>query len=76
VTPGGILLVVIGTWVVSQVLGGNALERLNVLQANGSPQTPGPVQAPGLSPDPGGITQNSGEGPGGTVSQPQGTKKK
>lgn len=71
--PAGILLVVIGAWVATQVLAGNALERLNIVKGG----TPGAVQAPGAVPNPTGTTQGTGNSndPGGTASQKQGTKR-
>ena len=31
--PGGLVLVIAGVWVLTQVFGGHALERLNVVKA-------------------------------------------
>lgn len=31
-SPGGLVLIVVGTWVISQVLGGNALVRTKVVR--------------------------------------------
>lgn len=39
--PGGVLLVLAGVWVLCQVLGGNALERLGVIgNESGGDSTP------------------------------------
>lgn len=38
--PGGVLLVIAGVWVLCQVLGGNALERLGVIGAGQTADTP------------------------------------
>jgi len=38
VKPGGVLLVLAGVWVLCQVLGGNALERLGVITADAPAQ--------------------------------------
>lgn len=40
--PAGILLIIAGTWVVSQVFAGNALQRLNIVK---------PSESTGLLPD-------------------------
>lgn len=72
--PSGVLLVLVGTWIATQVLGGNAMERLNLIKPDGS--AGGVATAPGDTPMGPGSSQNSGEGPGDTVSQAQGTKKK
>lgn len=42
----GVLLIVVGAWVVTQVLGGNALERLGVVKADQPPAGPSTL-APG-----------------------------
>lgn len=47
--PGGVLLVLAGAWVLCQVLGGNALERLGVIGGSGD-QT-GPASEFGNVPD-------------------------
>lgn len=73
--PSGILLVLIGAWIATQVLGGNAMERLNLIKPDGSA---GSVPtAPGVTPmGPGSSQSVGGGGSGDTVSQAQGTKKK
>lgn len=48
--PAGLVVAIAGIWVVCQVFGGNALERLGVLSPSGS-GLPGPdVVGPGLAP--------------------------
>lgn len=39
--PSGILLVIAGTWVLAQVLGGNALTRLNITAPKQQPTSQG-----------------------------------
>jgi hypothetical protein len=74
VKPSGILLVVIGVWIAAQVLGGNAMERLNLIRPDGT--AGGVATAPGAAPLSGGGSSQGvgGGGPGDTVSQKQGTK--
>lgn len=45
--PGGALLVLAGVWVLCQVLGGNALERLGVI-GQGDKQVPGGGEFPNV----------------------------
>lgn len=49
---GGLVLVVVGLWVVCQVLGGNALERLGVVDAESASDNGSRNVAPG-QPQPG-----------------------
>jgi hypothetical protein len=67
VSPGGIVLVVAGTWVILQVMGGKALQRLGWVAGpdpNGAlPGTPGTNGDSGLG-DGGQVGGGPGGGPG------------
>jgi hypothetical protein len=59
VSPSGVVLMIAGVWVLSQVFAGNALTRLNILTpadpVQGFIRTPGGTGAPAATTVPGGL---------------------
>lgn len=54
VNAPGALLIIIGAWVVTQILGGNALERLGVVKPDDTSSGPSTLAPGPITPGPGG----------------------